>query len=145
MPRASSHAMSLVICPQKNLIGRSTSFLTPNHLAGLGIDQFARRGTYRLGQLLHPFREGNGRAQSEFIRHLALKNRLAHAWPNHAKEELYDAAHRILSTENLTVVSLRVILGRFGEQSVCSRLPLVLRLGYTQRANTWVLRRVKRR
>lgn len=53
------------------------------------------------------------------------------------------ATDRLFSTENLTAPFRRAILGRFGEQSVCSRLPLVLRLGYTQSANNWVLRRIK--
>jgi cell filamentation protein len=43
------------------------------HLAGLGPEPFSYRAAYYLGELnaLHPFREGNGRAQREFISHLA--------------------------------------------------------------------------
>jgi len=43
-------------------------------LQGLDIDQFSNRAAYYLGEInmLHPFREGNGRTQREFMRELAL-------------------------------------------------------------------------
>lgn len=43
-------------------------------LAGLNADAFADRAGHYLGELnaIHPFREGNGRTQREFIRTLAL-------------------------------------------------------------------------
>ena len=39
-----------------------------HYLAGMELPQFAKRASYHLGQLnaIHPFREGNGRAQNEF-------------------------------------------------------------------------------
>jgi cell filamentation protein len=45
------------------------------YLAGLGVDDFSERAAHYLGEInaLHPFREGNGRAQREFISHLAYK------------------------------------------------------------------------
>ena len=45
------------------------------YLQGLGADQFAERAAYYLGELnaAHPFREGNGRTQREFVRELGLK------------------------------------------------------------------------
>jgi cell filamentation protein len=45
------------------------------HLAGLGPDDFSRRAAHYLGELnaLHPFREGNGRAQREFASHLPMQ------------------------------------------------------------------------
>ena len=47
-----------------------------NFLEGLDKDQLAKRLAYYLSELnvLHPFREGNGRTNREFIRQLALKN-----------------------------------------------------------------------
>lgn len=46
------------------------------YLKGLDADQFSERAAYYLGEInvLHPFREGNGRAQREFINHLAYNN-----------------------------------------------------------------------
>jgi cell filamentation protein len=51
-----------------------------NHLTGLAAADFSRRAAFYLGGLnaLHPFREGNGRAQREFISHLAHANGLLH-------------------------------------------------------------------
>ena len=47
-----------------------------NYLKGLTKEEFAKRLTYYMSELnvLHPFREGNGRTTREFIRQLALKN-----------------------------------------------------------------------
>lgn len=46
------------------------------YLEGLDKGQLAKRLAYYLSELnvLHPFREGNGRTNREFIRQLALKN-----------------------------------------------------------------------
>lgn len=45
-----------------------------NLLNGLERDEFVDRAAFYMGEInaLHPFREGNGRAQREFIRELAL-------------------------------------------------------------------------
>ena len=47
-----------------------------NYLANLSKENLANRLAYYLSELnvLHPFREGNGRTSREFIRELALKN-----------------------------------------------------------------------
>lgn len=47
-----------------------------NHLANLDKNAFIKRLAYYMAELniLHPFREGNGRTIREFIRQLALKN-----------------------------------------------------------------------
>lgn len=44
------------------------------HLGGLDADQFSQRAGHYLGEInvLHPFREGNGRTQREFIGQLAV-------------------------------------------------------------------------
>ena len=54
------------------------------HLAGLSLDTFSDRAAYYLGELnaRHPFREGNGRAQREFVSHLAQANGYYIAWEN---------------------------------------------------------------
>jgi len=45
-----------------------------NHLKGLDADRFAERAAHYMAELnvLHPFREGNGRTIREFIRQLAM-------------------------------------------------------------------------
>ena len=47
-----------------------------NYLEGLDYNQFVKHIAYHFSEInaLHPFREGNGRSQREFIRELALYN-----------------------------------------------------------------------
>jgi len=54
------------------------------HLAGLAPAALSERVAHYLGELnaLHPFREGNGRAQREFAGHLARANGYYIAWDN---------------------------------------------------------------
>jgi cell filamentation protein len=63
-------------------------------LAGLGQAAFSDRAAYYLGELnaLHPFREGNGRAQREFISHLAHANGYYIAWENVRQADMLAAA-----------------------------------------------------
>ena len=46
------------------------------YLKGLDATAFSTQAAHYLGEInaLHPFREGNGRAQREFINQLAFKN-----------------------------------------------------------------------
>jgi cell filamentation protein len=64
------------------------------HLAGLGPAAFAERAAHYLGELnaLHPFREGNGRAQREFLSHLAHSNGYYIAWENMTRPDLLQAS-----------------------------------------------------
>jgi cell filamentation protein len=64
------------------------------HLAGLVTEAFSERAAYYLGELnaLHPFREGNGRAQREFISHLAQVNGFYIAWENMAPADVLAAS-----------------------------------------------------
>jgi cell filamentation protein len=45
------------------------------HLKGPGLQNFATRAGFYMGEInaIHPFRDGNGRAQREFIRELAAQ------------------------------------------------------------------------
>ncbi len=54
------------------------------HLAGLDPAAFSDRAAHYLGELnaLHPFRDGNGRAQREFVSHLAHATGYYVAWEN---------------------------------------------------------------
>lgn len=64
-----------------------------NSLAGLDPHAFSERAAHYLGELnaLHPFREGNGRTQREFISHLAQANGFFVAWANIAQPEMLAA------------------------------------------------------
>jgi cell filamentation protein len=65
-----------------------------NHLAGFDPGAFSDRAAHYLGEMnaLHPFREGNGRAQREFISHLAHANGYYVAWENVKQPEMLQAS-----------------------------------------------------
>jgi cell filamentation protein len=63
-------------------------------LAGLEPPAFSARAAHYLGEMnaLHPFREGNGRAQREFISHLAHANGYYIAWESVAPAQMLRAS-----------------------------------------------------
>ena len=56
--------------------------------------KFANRAAYYLGELnaIHPFRDGNGRAQREFIRELAARNSYALDWSRVSRDQMSEAS-----------------------------------------------------
>lgn len=64
------------------------------HLAGLAPAMFSERAAWYLGELnaLHPFREGNGRAQREFMSHLAHANGYYIAWEDVKPTDMLQAS-----------------------------------------------------
>ena len=72
------------------------------HLAGSDLERFASRAAYYLGELnaIHPFREGNGRTQREFIRELGLQSGLTTDWRQVSQEEMIEASRRSLRVDN---------------------------------------------
>jgi cell filamentation protein len=73
-----------------------------DHLAGSDLSRFASRAAYYLGEInaIHPFREGNGRTQREFIRTLAHRNGLTIDWRQISQEEMIEASRRSLRIDN---------------------------------------------
>ncbi|MBV9266911.1 MAG: Fic/DOC family protein [Acidobacteriaceae bacterium] len=78
------------------------------HLAGMGPDAFSNRAAHYLGELnaLHPFREGNGRAQREFISHLAYANGYDIAWQNVKRADMLDASIRSFMGDNSKLATI---------------------------------------
>jgi cell filamentation protein len=64
------------------------------YLAGLGVDAFCLRAAYYFGEInaLHPFREGNGRTQREFLSHLAHASGYYIAWEDVDPSEMMKAS-----------------------------------------------------
>ena len=62
-----------------------------NNLSGTSIRRFCSRTAYYLGELnaVHPFREGNGRTQREFVRELGVKAGFHVDWRIATREEIY--------------------------------------------------------
>ena len=81
------------------------------HLRGLGADAFAQRAGFFLGEInaIHPFREGNGRAQREFIRQLAASAGHTISWAGFTQEQMTAAS--ILSHTRGDPSQLATIVG----------------------------------
>jgi len=64
------------------------------YLQGMSEDIFIRQMAYYFSEInaLHPFREGNGRSQREFIRCLALDNGYVVNFANVSKNEMLEAS-----------------------------------------------------
>jgi cell filamentation protein len=64
------------------------------HLKALHARQFAIRAGYYMGEInvIHPFRDGNGRAQREFIRELAVQAGFVIDWSKVTREQMTTAS-----------------------------------------------------
>jgi cell filamentation protein len=84
-----------------------TALKSENHLQGLDPDTFARRAGHYLGEInaIHPFREGNGRAQREFIRCLALHAGHPLTWAALTPEENNEASRISFATGDSTLLA----------------------------------------
>ncbi len=73
-----------------------------NYLNGLDKENLSKRLAYYWAELnvLHPFREGNGRTTREFLRQLALKNGYMLDLQNVDTNELLDASKKSVFDEN---------------------------------------------
>lgn len=86
-----------------------------NFLSNISKENFAKRLAYYWAELnvLHPFREGNGRTTREFLRQLALKNNYILNLQNVDSKELLDASIKSIidtsSLENLLIKCLEKI------------------------------------
>jgi len=71
-----------------------TNIRNENHLKHLDPDTFALRAAHYLSEInaVHPFREGNGRTQREFIRTLALTAGHRLVWTNLTQQENNEAS-----------------------------------------------------
>ncbi|MCD7819130.1 MAG: Fic family protein [Lachnospiraceae bacterium] len=67
-----------------------------NYLIGFEEDVFVKRLAYYFAEInaLHPFREGNGRSQREFIRSLALRNGYIINFSNISREDMIKASSK---------------------------------------------------
>lgn len=64
------------------------------YLTGLNVAEFGKRLAYYFAEInaLHPFREGNGRAQREFIRQLAYQSNYFLSFAGMSKEQMVEAS-----------------------------------------------------
>lgn len=64
------------------------------YLEGLNVAKFGKRLAYYFAEInaLHPFREGNGRTQREFLRQLAYQNNYYLSFVGVSKEKMIEAS-----------------------------------------------------
>ena len=79
-----------------------------NHLRGREPAAWSRCAAHYLAELnaLHPFRDGNGRAQREFLSQLARGNDYAIAWGQITQAEMLDASQRSFSGDLAPLTTL---------------------------------------
>jgi cell filamentation protein, protein adenylyltransferase len=65
-----------------------------DRLLNIELQRFAARAGYYMNELnaIHPFREGNGRAQREFIRELGFNAGLHVNWTKVSQDQMYSAS-----------------------------------------------------
>lgn len=66
----------------------------------LDLQNFILRAAYYLGELnaIHPFRDGNGRTQREFIREVGLNAGFKIDWSKTSSRQMYSASEVSFST-----------------------------------------------
>jgi cell filamentation protein len=71
-----------------------------SYLAGADLESFARRAAFYLGEInsVHPLREGNGRAQREFIRELGVGAGFPIDWSKTDRDRMIAASRESLQT-----------------------------------------------
>jgi cell filamentation protein len=92
--RSASYYFALVQFMETNLKSTLAKLAAENHLKGLDAAAFASRAAYYLGELnsIHPFREGNGRTQREFIRELAAEAGHRINWNRVTRSQMIDVS-----------------------------------------------------
>lgn len=91
-----------------------TELKNEKYLQNLNVAGFSKRLAYYLSEInaLHPFREGNGRAQREFIRQLAYQNGYFLSYAGITQDEMLSASEASFKLdysplENLILTHLR--------------------------------------
>lgn len=87
-----------------------------NYLKGLAPVDFSRSAGYYLGEInhIHPFREGNGRTQREFINQLAHHNGYHIEWKNVTQKQMIEASIEAVrgNIKHLAVLIRENLVGR---------------------------------
>jgi cell filamentation protein len=116
--RPASYPFTLIPFLQRELDRTFETLASEGHLKGFGTDMFVSRAGFYLGELntLHSFRDGNGRAQREFFRELALEAGYRLNWSLVTQKQMYEASslsHNLGKTTALAAL-IRAAIGRAG-------------------------------
>src|SRR6476646_9570606 len=82
------------------------------HLKALDAGKFAARAGYYMGEInaIHPFRDGNGRTQREFIRELAVQAGFVIDWSRVTREQMTAASLESFRTCNSSEMAILIRL-----------------------------------
>lgn len=94
MSRHHSHPFATVQGMERKLEDCLAKLASENYLRGLDADDFSARAAFFLGALnsIHPFRDGNGRTQREFLRQLAEEAGHTLNWSRISRKQMYQAS-----------------------------------------------------
>jgi cell filamentation protein len=94
MSRQASHPFVTVLKMEAKLEKILAKLAEQRHLKGLDLDDFAAEAGVLLGELnsVHPFRDGNGRVQREFVRELAEEAGYRINWIRTSRKQMYEAS-----------------------------------------------------
>lgn len=83
------------------------------HLKGIAARDFATRAGYYMGEInaIHPFRDGNGRAQREFIRELGAQAGFVIDWSGVTREQMVEASFESFKTGQSSGMAALIELG----------------------------------
>ncbi|MCM3603144.1 Fic family protein [Robertmurraya korlensis] len=90
-------------------------------LKGLNKENFAERASYYLGEvnILHPFREGNGRVQRELFRILALKNGYELDWSKISPDEMLKSSiQSVNDSAAFKIIFMKAIINSEPDQTL---------------------------
>ena len=79
-------------------------------LSGLSAEQFAKRMSFYMGELnvLHPFREGNGRSLREYVRYIAERAGHSITWEGVERNEMINASIRAYNGDREVLESILI-------------------------------------
>lgn len=118
-PRSIDMGKDLVLfCPAKAIESEAQGLFymleNDKHCRGIKASRFIQEAAYYLAKInqIHPFREGNGRAQREFIREPALEDGMILDWSRTNRAEMLSAsvAARGLNYRKMEMVMSRVLV-----------------------------------
>jgi cell filamentation protein len=94
MSRQASHPFVTVLKMEVKLEKILAKLADQGYLRALDTDDFAAEAGVLLGELnsVHPFRDGNGRVQREFVRQLAEDAGYRINWGRVSRKQMYDAS-----------------------------------------------------
>lgn len=100
------------------------------HLSNLPFEEFCIRSSYYMAELniIHPFREGNGRTQREFFRLLSMKNGFNIEWNLIEKDEMLKASIKsVLDEKAFVPIFKKIITNEEPDQSLIKTCKRIIR------------------